>query len=240
MKYIIYLMIIMFVSCSNAENEQKNNLSLNEADSLFKITFYNNNLEGTGELLNGFLSDNWIYKYNEDEFKLDWKIYTDKTNSFKISFPKQWEINNQENALFCVMPNSKDVSEYSIFVLHKLEDIGVNLNDFLKTAINLYMVDLNSPVLSYDIQELIYNDKKVYELDVIVLNAGKKSLIKNIYFNDEKYLYDFSNKLSLEKNNQQKHTIFIEMIKSFELDNNKILGNKSTFKTIRHFKIEDI
>lgn len=241
-KINILVILLLFFSCSNSKNNKEIRIISPELvgtkiDSLlFQSKFHPTNIANYETINSDLEEGSWRFKYGKIDTSISWKNYSNNEIYFSVNYPKKWELNPQENTLFCVAPDVSSVAEYIVILKYDHIKYQFKLENYVVEVHNQMIKDRNEPIINYGLQEVEYLGKRIYNFYAITIKDNTYNLLRGCYFVHNNEVFDVGYRLELSDDNPINYSMYLEIVKS-------IIDTKNTnseIKIIRDFEIREI
>jgi hypothetical protein len=240
-KISIVLILILTFSCSNSRNDTEirklsPELVGTKIDSLLFQSKFHPTILSIDVTVNPDLYEGlWSFKYEGNDTSIFWKNYSNSENTFSINYPKNWELNPQENTLFCVAPDASSVKEYIVILEYDHIKYQFKLENYVVEVYNQILRDKKEPIINYGIQEMEFSGERIFNFYAITVKDNVYNLLRGCYFVYNNKVFDVGYRLELTDDNPINYSLYLEMVKSI-INNNTY----SDIKIIRDFEIREI
>ena len=188
----------------------------------FLRTTYEGDTLMIGKYQHGFKIGIWEYHPTDTQtLYIDWDKYRTDDFSFEINYPKEWELIPSKTRPFqATFPTKSEMKDDKYFVIlsHKKAEIDMSLKDYWNHS--NHQIHTGDSVSSHLLIKFSREDGDYYFSTYTIVRNGEEMFIFSFLGETDSMIYDVSY-VSLKEDITKKYTIFLDMIRSLRLENER-------------------
>jgi hypothetical protein len=259
---MFFSLVFLTASCKKKEKEQfiyeflvlrDNNMKM-QPDTLpisfknaiengkYKLNDVNGQVICEGKFSGGFKVREWTYHPTDaSTVAIDWSKYTNDSSKVEINYPSDWKtLEDPERPFQAVFPlksGENDKGKYFIILSHNKDSIDLDLFGYQR----YYKSEMFSTEKVKEYAHFVFetaSGKTFYMMKYTAQRGNDEFMIFTFIGNAGPLIYDITYS-SLHEDDDRKHIIFFDMIRSFTLDGQKFFSPYDPVKDFKRLEYQD-